>query len=73
MSLYPEAFVSFKYILLILPAEIAFGEAEVMYGIEKIRFPNAIPSADANDSFRETKLLLEIILELENRYGMKVK
>jgi hypothetical protein len=66
MPLDTEAIMSFEYILLVLPAEIAFGETEVMNGVEKIGFTNTIPSADANNTFGKTKLLLEIILELEN-------
>jgi hypothetical protein len=58
---------------LVLPCEVAFCEAEVMDGVEQVGLAYAVPAADANDPFGERKLLLHVVLELEDRYGINDK
>jgi hypothetical protein len=57
----------------ILPAEITFGKTEVMDRVQQIRLAHTVAAANANDPLRKLKVLLKIILKLEERYGMKVK
>jgi hypothetical protein len=57
----------------ILPCKIAFGKTEVMNGIQQIGFANAVAAANAHNAFGKVKLLMEIILELKQRYSVKVK
>lgn len=73
MAFYPEAFMSLVDIHAVLPCKIAFGKTEVMNGIQQICFANAVAAADANNAFGKIKLLMEIILELKQRYGVEVK
>jgi hypothetical protein len=56
-----------------VPGKIAFGKTQVMYSVKQIGFAYAIASANAYNVFRKMKLLLAIILELENFYGLQKK
>jgi hypothetical protein len=69
LSFQPEAFVALEDIGGVLPGKIAFGEAEVMDGIKQVGLAHAIAAANAYNALGKGKILLEIILELEERYG----
>jgi hypothetical protein len=73
MTFHPEAFMTMMNIQLILTGKITFGEAEVMDGIQQIGFTNSITAADTNNAFGELKLLVKIVLELKQRYGIQAK
>jgi hypothetical protein len=63
--------MSFMNVQLVLPCKIAFGETEVMNGIEQVGLAHAVPSANAHNAFREREFLVKIIFELVERYGVK--
>ncbi len=44
--------------------EIAFGEAEIINGVQEVRLPRTIPAGDADDPFGKTESPESIILEL---------
>jgi hypothetical protein len=44
-----------------------------MDGIQQIGLAHTIPSADPDDALVKNKLVLKIILELEDRYGIQAK
>ena len=52
------------YIGRIAPAEITFGKAEIMNGIQQVGFAGAIPSADTHNSLLKIVVLVIVILKL---------
>jgi hypothetical protein len=57
----------------ILPREIAFRKTEIMNRINQVGLPNAVFSTNANDALRKNKVFMEVVLELEKRYGIDEK
>jgi hypothetical protein len=45
--------------------KVAFGEAEVIYGIEQVRFTGAVASGNAYDTFVESEGFPGVIFELD--------
>jgi hypothetical protein len=60
----PEAAVPLQNIVTINPGKIAFGEAEIVNGIEQIGFANPIAAGDTNDPLSKLEGPAIIILEL---------
>ena len=56
-----------------IAGKIAFGETEIMNGVEEVGFTYTIASANAHNIFGKTKLLVIIIFKLENVYGVYKK
>jgi hypothetical protein len=61
------------HIHLVLPGKIAFGETQIMNGIQQIGFAHTISAANANNALGKNKLLVEVVFELEQRYGIQSK
>ena len=57
----------------IATGKVAFGETEIVDGIEEIRLAYAIAPAYPHDSLGKLIGLMKIVLELENRYGLQGK
>ena len=49
----------------ILPGKIAFGKTEIMDCIQQIGFAYAVAATNANNAFGKNKLLVKVVLELE--------
>ena len=73
MAFNSKTFMSTINIQLVCPGKIAFGETEVMNGIQQIGFANSVAAANANNAFGKNKLLMKIVFELEDRYGIQAK
>ena len=54
----------------IVAGKIAFGEAEIVNGIQQVCFAYAIAAANADYPFRKNELPVKIIFELKKRYGL---
>jgi hypothetical protein len=63
-SFQPESFMPFLGYQGILPRKIAFGEAEIVDGIQQVGLANAVTPADTHDPFIETEFPRKIVLEL---------
>ena len=64
ITLNPKSGMSGRRVLAIGWGEIAFRKAQVIYGIEEIRFADPVWSADANDSLLESENATQVILKL---------
>lgn len=65
MSFDTKPLVAVPNIRCIAAAEIAFGEAEVMNGVEQVGFARAVAAANAHYSVGENKLSGVVVLELK--------
>ena len=66
LSFDAKAICAVQNILTVTARKIAFGEAEIINGIEQIRFAYAIRSANAGNPGIELKSRLCVILKLVN-------
>ena len=73
MPLQPKPLAALVYVHGVGAGKIAFGKAEIMDGVEQIGFAYAVTAANAHDAFCKMELLVKIVLELKNRYGIKIK
>ena len=53
---------------MILAGKIAFGETEVVDGIQEVGLSDAVAPADTHNPFREAERGLPVVLELHQRY-----
>ena len=56
-----------------IAGKIAFGETEIMNGVEEVGFTYTIPAADTYNAFGKIKLLVIVVFELQKCYGVKVE
>ena len=63
--MHPEPFIALLHNHLIVAGKITFCKAQVMYGIQEVRFSLSVIAANANNALVKRKLLLKVILELK--------
>ena len=66
MAFYAKALLAMMHINGIVAAEITFGKAEIMNGIQQVGFAYAIAAANAYNTGRKNMVLLYIIFKLDN-------
>jgi hypothetical protein len=65
----PHEIIGKPYILLVCSVEVAFGEADIVYGIEDIGFAHAIIANEAIHFFRKSEIQLFVIFEISKVDG----
>jgi hypothetical protein len=68
-SIEPHKFITKPDILLVGRIEIAFGQADVVYGIQDIGFAHAVVAYEAIDFFRKNKIKLFVVFEISKVDG----